>query len=272
MFILVNLHINSVFVKQKIGEKSDGKNLDNFFHRSFNHKEVQVATRLKNLQSAALETCWQVEFLYGSCRFSMVGEGVAWFGVWQSWGVCWLIHSGRESDDRKYNEYLRSIQICCNLKRCQPMAKVFVACHHYLHLDLNHYLSGMTISVGKGDWWDSCDPQLVCGFKQLSFISDLQISDRGGSVGWTVGFLVGWLFQILMKGTRSEKNNWKSMMIFQFQNKQVLVFFCWLCFNFHELRPGCVIQVLVGSLVVPNMVFFWMKLRESNKCYPPAKK
>ena len=57
MFILVNLHINSVFVKQKIGEKSDGKNLDNFFHRSFNHKEVQVATRLKNLQSAALETC-----------------------------------------------------------------------------------------------------------------------------------------------------------------------------------------------------------------------
>ena len=101
---------NSVFVQQNIGEKSVGKNLDNFFHDVvqlvawlivegplITPKELQVATRLKNLQSAATNlltgavSLWKLEFFYGRWGCGMIG-------VWQQWGVCvdWSIRVGNQ--------------------------------------------------------------------------------------------------------------------------------------------------------------------------------
>lgn len=91
------------FVQQKVGEKSVGKNLNNFFHDVvqlvawlivegplMTPKELQVATRLKNLQSAATNlltgavSLWKLEFFCGRWECGMIG-------VWQQWGVCVLI-------------------------------------------------------------------------------------------------------------------------------------------------------------------------------------
>ena len=165
------------------------------------------------------------------------------------------------------------------------MGKIFVACHHSLHLDLNHYLSGLKSCRQK--WlvrflWSAA----VSGFKQLSFISWPTDYSRGGSV--PVGFLLV-TFPDFDEGHKIGSLNWKVHMIFQFQNKEVFCVFLF-CFGsvsifmiFHLLQVAVFgsffsvkvddktwmlrLQVLVGSLVVPHGCFCWMKEVSTRRAF-----